>query len=138
MAYKTGLADMVTASHTTAMGSYNDAYTYKLFRLLKMSNINFVSNPLVNMHLGGRFDTYPKRRGLTRIKELDAANINVSFGEDDIQDPWNPLGNGNMLDSVSMGVYAAHLMGYSQLQDSFKFVTYNAAKTLHIADPVER
>ena len=134
MAYKTGLADMVTASHTTAMGSYNDAYTYKLFRLLKMSNINFVSNPLVNMHLGGRFDTYPKRRGLTRIKELDAANINVSFGEDDIQDPWNPLGNGNMLDSVSMGVYAAHLMGYSQLQDSFKFVTYNAAKTLHIAD----
>ena len=80
MAYKTGLADMVTASHTTAMGSYNDAYTYKLFRLLKMSNINFVSNPLVNMHLGGRFDTYPKRRGLTRIKELDAANINVSFG----------------------------------------------------------
>ena len=134
MAYKTGLADMVTASHTTAMGSYNDAYTYKLFRLLKMSNINFVSNPLVNMHLGGRFDTYPKRRGLTRIKELDAANINVSFGEDDIQDPWNPLGNGNMLDSVSMGVYAAHLMGYSQLQDSFKFVTYNASKTLHIAD----
>ncbi|MFR0583898.1 cytosine deaminase [Limosilactobacillus mucosae] len=134
MAYKTGLTDMVTASHTTAMGSYNDAYTYKLFRLLKMSNINFVSNPLVNMHLGGRFDTYPKRRGLTRIKELDAANINVSFGEDDIQDPWNPLGNGNMLDSVSMGVYAAHLMGYSQLQDSFKFVTYNAAKTLHIAD----
>lgn len=134
MAYKTGLADMVTASHTTAMGSYNDAYTYKLFRLLKMSNINFVSNPLVNMHLGGRFDTYPKRRGLTRIKELDAANINVSFGEDDIQDPWNPLGNGNMLDSVSMGVYAAHLMGYSQLQDSFKFVTYNAAKTLHIVD----
>ena len=134
MAYKTGLTDMVTASHTTAMGSYNDAYTYKLFRLLKMSNINFVSNPLVNMHLGGRFDTYPKRRGLTRIKELDAANINVSFGEDDIQDPWNPLGNGNMLDSVSMGVYAAHLMGYSQLQDSFKFVTYNAAKTLHITD----
>ncbi|MFR0609596.1 cytosine deaminase [Limosilactobacillus mucosae] len=134
MAYKTGLTDMVTASHTTAMGSYNDAYTYKLFRLLRMSGINFVSNPLVNMHLGGRFDTYPKRRGLTRIKELDAANINVSFGEDDIQDPWNPLGNGNMLDSVSMGVYAAHLMGYSQLQDSFKFVTYNAAKTLHITD----
>lgn len=134
LAYKSGLADMVTASHTTAMGSYNDAYTYKLFRLLKMSRINFVSNPLVNMHLGGRFDTYPKRRGLTRIKELDASNINVSFGEDDIQDPWNPLGDGNMLDSVMMGVYAAHLMGYGQLQNAFKFVTYNAAKTLHIAD----
>jgi cytosine deaminase len=134
LAYETGLKNRVTASHTTAMGSYNDAYTYKLFRLLKMSQMNFVSNPLVNIHLGGRFDTYPKRRGLTRIKELTAAGINVSFGEDDVQDPWNPLGNGNMLDPVQMGVYAAQLMGYQQLQDSFNYVTYNAAKTLHLSD----
>lgn len=134
LAYETGLKDRVTASHTTAMGSYNDAYTYKLFRLLKMSQMNFVSNPLVNIHLGGRFDTYPKRRGLTRIKELTAAGINVSFGEDDVQDPWNPLGNGNMLDPVQMGVYAAQLMGYQQLQDSFNYVTYNAAKTLHLSE----
>lgn len=133
-AYKRGMKDRVTASHTTAMGSYNDAYTYKLFRLLKMSDINFVSNPLVNVHLGGRFDTYPKRRGVTRIKELTAAGINVSFGEDDIQDPWNPLGDGNMLDAVTMGVYIAHLMGYHQLQDAFNYVTYNGAKTLHISD----
>ena len=134
LAYETGLKNRVTASHTTAMGSYNDAYTHKLFRLLKMSQMNFVSNPLVNIHLGGRFDTYPKRRGLTRIKELTAAGINVSFGEDDVQDPWNPLGNGNMLDPVQMGVYAAQLMGYQQLQDSFNYVTYNAAKTLHLSD----
>lgn len=133
-ALERGLKDKVTASHTTAMGSYNNAYTYKLFRLLKMSGINFVSNPLVNVHLGGRFDTYPKRRGVTRIKELNDAGINVSFGEDDIQDPWNPLGNGNMLDAVTMGVYIAHLMGYHQLQDAFKFVTYNGAKTMHITD----
>ncbi len=133
-AYERGMKDRVTASHTTAMGSYNDAYTYKLFRLLKMSDINFVSNPLVNVHLGGRFDTYPKRRGVTRIKELTEAGINVSFGEDDIQDPWNPLGNGNMLDAVTMGVYIAHLMGYHQLQDAFNYVTYNGAKTLHISD----
>ncbi len=133
-AYERGMKDRVTASHTTAMGSYNDAYTYKLFRLLKMSDINFVSNPLVNVHLGGRFDTYPKRRGVTRIKELTGAGINVSFGEDDIQDPWNPLGNGNMLDAVTMGVYIAHLMGYHQLQDAFNYVTYNGAKTLHISD----
>lgn len=132
--YERGMKDRVTASHTTAMGSYNDAYTYKLFRLLKMSDINFVSNPLVNVHLGGRFDTYPKRRGVTRIKELTAAGINVSFGEDDIQDPWNPLGDGNMLDAVTMGVYIAHLMGYHQLQDAFNYVTYNGAKTLHISD----
>ncbi|OYS48673.1 cytosine deaminase [Limosilactobacillus reuteri] len=133
-AYERGMKDRVTASHTTAMGSYNDAYTYKLFRLLRMSDINFVSNPLVNVHLGGRFDTYPKRRGVTRIKELTEAGINVSFGEDDIQDPWNPLGNGNMLDAVTMGVYIAHLMGYHQLQDAFNYVTYNGAKTLHISD----
>lgn len=132
-AYETGLLDRVTASHTTAMGSYNDAYTYKLFRLLGMAQLNFVSNPLVNMHLGGRFDTYPKRRGLTRIKELNEAGINVSFGEDDVADPWNPLGCGNMLDPLSMGVYAGQLMGYQQLQNSFNFITYNGAKTLHIS-----
>lgn len=134
LAYETGLKQRVTASHTTAMGSYNDAYTYKLFRLLKMANLNFVANPLVNIHLGGRFDTYPKRRGLTRVKELSAAGINVSFGEDDVQDPWNPLGNGNMLDPLQMGVYAAQLMGYQQLQQSFNYITYNAAKTLNIQD----
>lgn len=133
-AYERGMCDRVTASHTTAMGSYNNAYTYKLFRLLKMSDINFVSNPLVNVHLGGRFDTYPKRRGVTRIKELTNAGINVSFGEDDVQDPWNPLGNGNMLDVVTMGVYIAHLMGYHQLQAAFNYVTYNGAKTMHISD----
>lgn len=134
LAYETGMTDRVTASHTTAMGSYNDAYTYKLFRLLKISRINFVSNPLVNMHLGGRFDTYPKRRGLTRVKELDEAGINVSFGEDDIQDPWSPLGDGNMLDAIHMGVYAAQLMGYSQIRDSYRFATYNGARTLHLGE----
>lgn len=132
LAYESGLKDHVTASHTTAMGSYNDAYTYKLFRLLKLAQMNFVANPLVNIHLGGRFDTYPKRRGLTRIKELTAAGINVSFGEDDVQDPWNPLGNGNMLDPLQMGVYAGQLMGYEQLQQSFNYITYNAARTLHV------
>ena len=133
LAYESGMADRVTASHTTAMGSYNDAYAYKLFRLLRMSGINFVSNPLVNMHLGGRFDTYPKRRGLTRVKELNEAGINVALGEDDIQDPWSPLGAGNMLDVVRMGLYAAQIMGYRQIMDAYRFVTYNGAATLHIA-----
>jgi cytosine deaminase len=133
-AYKRGIGDRVTASHATAMGSYNDAYASKLFGLLKRSGMNIVANPLVNVHLGGRFDTYPKRRGLTRIKDLTAAGINVSFGEDDIQDFMNPLGDGNMLDVIMMGVYVDHLMGYHQLQDSFKFVTYNGARTLHIQD----
>lgn len=134
LAYETGLGDRITASHTTAMGSYNDAYTYKLMRLLKLSDINMVSNPLVNIHLGGRFDTYPKRRGLTRIQDLTANGINVSFGEDDIKDPWYPMGDGNMLDPVHMGIHAEQMMGYSQIMNSYEFVTNKAAKTLHVAD----
>lgn len=134
LAYESGMGERFTASHTTAMGSYNDAYAYKLFRLLSMSGMNFVSNPLVNMHLGGRFDTYPKRRGLTRVKELTEAGVNVAFGEDDIRDPWSPLGAGNMLDVVHMGVYAAQLMGYTQIRESYRYVTYNGARALHLDD----
>jgi len=133
-AYERGLGTRTTASHTTAMGSYNDAYTYKLFRLLKLSNINFVSNPLVNIHLQGRFDTYPKRRGLTRVKELLEAGLNVSFGHDDIFDPWYPLGTGNMLQVLHMGIHASQLMGYEQIVNSIDLITTNSAKTLHIEE----
>ena len=134
LALETGLAERVTASHTTAMGSYPDAYASKLIQLLVRAQLNIISNPLVNMHLGGRFDTYPKRRGLTRVKELAEAGVNVAFGEDDLQDPWHPLGNGDMIAPVFMGVYAAHLTGYDQLQDSYRFVTHNAARALHLQD----
>ncbi|PAK77464.1 cytosine deaminase [Lentilactobacillus parakefiri] len=132
LALESGMGDKVTASHTTAMGSYNDAYTYKLFRLLKMSHINFIANPLVNTNLGGRFDTYPKRRGMTRVKELSEDGINVAFGEDDIKDPWYPMGNGNMLDPVEMGIHVGHLMGYGDIMDSYQFITTNGAKAMHI------
>ncbi len=131
-AYERGLGQKVTASHTTAMGSYNDAYAYKLFRLLKMSEINFVSNPLVNIHLQGRFDTYPKRRGLTRVKELVEAGMNICFGHDDIVDPWYPLGTGNMLQVLHMGIHASQLTGYEQMMNSIDLITTNSAKTLHI------
>lgn len=133
-AYQRGLGEKTTASHTTAMGSYNDAYTAKLFRLLKMSNINFVSNPLINIHLQGRFDSYPKRRGLTRVKELQAAGMNVCFGHDDIFDPWYPLGTGNMLQVLHMGIHVAQLMGYEEIVNSIDLITKNSAKTLHIKD----
>ncbi|PWW31409.1 cytosine deaminase [Cytobacillus oceanisediminis] len=133
-AYERGLGNRVTASHTTAMGSYNDAYTYKLFRLLKLSNINFVANPLVNIHLQGRFDTYPKRRGITRVKELLEAGLNVSFGHDDIFDPWYPLGTGNMLQVLHMGIHVTQLMGYEQIVNSFDLITNNSAKTLNIEE----
>ncbi|MBU5465716.1 cytosine deaminase [Virgibacillus sp. MSJ-26] len=133
-AYERGLGSKVTASHTTAMGSYNDAYTSKLFRLLGMSEINFVSNPLVNIHLQGRFDSYPKRRGLTRVKELLEAGMNVCFGHDDIFDPWYPLGTGNMLQVLHMGIHAAQLMGYEQIMNSIDLITTNSAKTMHIQE----
>lgn len=133
-AYERGIGARTTASHTTAMGSYNDAYTAKLFRLLKLSDINFVSNPLVNIHLQGRFDTYPKRRGLTRVKELQEAGLNICFGHDDIFDPWYPLGTGNMLQVLQMGIHASQLMGYEQIVNSIDMITKNSAKTLHIED----
>ena len=128
------LFDKVTASHTTAMHSYNNAYVLRLMRLLKMSRINFVANPLVNTHLQGRADTYPKRRGVTRVKELTEAGINVSFGHDDIFDPWYPLGNGNMRDVVFMGLHVCQMMGYEDIMNSYRFITHNAAATLHISD----
>jgi len=133
-ALELGLYDKVTASHTTAMHSYNNAYVLRLMRLLKMSRINFVANPLVNTHLQGRIDTYPKRRGLTRVKELLAEGINVSFGHDDIFDPWYPMGNGSLRDVVFMGLHVGQMMGYEEIMNSYKLITYNAAKTLHISD----
>jgi cytosine deaminase len=116
------------------MHSYNNAYVSKLFRLLKLSGINFVANPLVNIHLQGRFDTYPKRRGVTRVKELLEAGINVCFGHDDIFDPWYPLGTGNMLQVLHMGLHVCQLMGYEQIMDSIDLITTNSARTLHIED----
>jgi len=133
-AYESGLRGRVTASHTTAMHSYNNAYVARLMRLLKMSEINFVANPLVNIHLQGRMDTYPKRRGITRVKELAAEGINVSFGQDDLFDPWYPLGNGGLRDVVFMGLHACQLMGYEDIMNAYRFVTTNAARTLNLGD----
>lgn len=133
-AYRRGIGDKVTASHTTAMHSYNGAYTAKLFRLLKLSGIHFIANPLVNTHLQGRFDHYPKRRGVTRVKELLDAGINVCFGHDDILDPWYPLGTGNILQVLFMGIHVCQLTGYEQIQSAIDLVTTNSAKTLHIEE----
>ena len=133
-AYELGLFDRVTASHTTAMHSYNNAYVLRLLRLLKMSRINFVANPLVNTHLQGRADTYPKRRGMTRVKELLEAGINVSFGHDDIFDPWYPMGNGSLRDVVFMGLHVGQMMGYEEIMNAYRLISINGAKTLHISD----
>lgn len=134
LAHREGIGERVTASHTTAMHSYNGAYTSRLFRLLKMSGINFVANPLVNIHLQGRFDDYPKRRGVTRVKELLEAGINVCFGHDDVFDPWYPLGTANMLQVLHMGLHVCQMMGYQQIDESLKLITDNSARTFGVAE----
>ncbi len=134
LAHRYGMGERVTASHTTAMHSYNGAYTSRLFRLLKMSGINFVANPLVNIHLQGRFDDYPKRRGITRVKEMLAAGINVCFGHDDVFDPWYPLGTTNMLQVLHMGLHVCQLMGYGQIDDGVKLITDHSARTLNLKE----
>lgn len=134
LALREKMGERVTASHTTAMHSYNGAYTSRLFRLLKLSGINFVANPLVNIHLQGRFDTYPKRRGITRVKEMLEANINVCFGHDDVFDPWYPLGTASMLQVLHMGMHVCQLMGYEQLDAGINLITTHSARTLQLKD----
>ena len=129
-----GMGSRVTASHTTAMGSYDNAYCSKLFRLLKRSGINFVSCPTESIHLQGRFDTFPKRRGVTRVAELDRAGMNVCFGQDSIKDPWYPLGNGNILRVLDAGLHICHMMGFEDLERSLDLVTDNSARTLNLGD----
>ncbi len=116
------------------MHSYNNAYVQRLMRLLKMSRINFVANPLVNTHLQGRVDTYPKRRGVTRVRELTEAGLNVSFGHDDIFDPWYPMGTGSLRDVVFMGLHVCQMMGYEDIMNAYRFISTNAARTLHLGD----
>jgi len=133
-AIRTGMGDRVTASHTTAFHSYNNAYAFKLMGFLQRTCINFVANPLINITLQGRADTYPKRRGVTRVKELWQQGQNVSLGHDCVQDPWYPLGTGNMLDVASMAVHICQMTGVPEIDACYDMVTWNGAKTLHLED----
>jgi cytosine deaminase len=128
-AIRTGMGSLVTASHTTAFGSYDNAYAFKLMGFLTKANINFVANPLINITLQGRYDTYPKRRGITPDKELWHSGLNVSLGYDDIKDPWYPLGTGGMLQTANMAVNASHLTNRTEVTACFDMVTENEART---------
>lgn len=128
------IGDRVTASHTTAFGSYNNAYAFKLMGFLKRAQINFVANPLINLTLQGRTDTYPKRRGLTRVKEIWQNGLNISLGHDCIQDPWYSLGTGNLLEVASMAVHACQMTGRDELQACYDMITTHGAKTLKVLD----
>jgi cytosine/creatinine deaminase len=131
-AQRSGLRSRVTASHTTAMGSYNAAYSYKLQRIIARAGINLVANPMVNLHLQGRFDGYPKRRGLTQVKELLAAGVNVAFGHDDVVDPWFPLGTANPCQVALVGALATQLTAPAEVRECYRAVTDRAAAVLGV------
>ncbi len=129
-----GWQGRVTASHCTAMHSYDNAYAFKLIRLLAAAQVNVIANPFDNVTLQGRFDTYPKRRGITRVKELLAAGVNVALGHDSIMDPWFPLGKGDMLAAAQLALFLCQMSGYDEIQEVLNLITTNAAKTLRIQD----
>lgn len=133
-AIRTGMGSRVTASHTTAFGSYNNAYALKLMGLLQRVDINLIANPLINITLQGRTDTYPKRRGVTRVKELWQRGINVSLGHDCVQDPWYNLGTGNMLDVAHMAVHVCQMTGRAEVNACYDMVTTQGARTLNVGD----
>lgn len=133
-AWQRGWGPRTVAAHTCAMGSYHDAYCSKLFRLLKESEIKFNSCPTESIHLQGRFDSYQKRRGITRIKELADAGLNIALGQDSIADPWYPIGVGNLLRVLEMGIHAGQMMGYEDLKHCLDFISINGAKNLCIEE----
>lgn len=129
-----GIGPKTAASHTCSFGSADNAYAFRMMGLLKASGINFIACPTENAYLQGRQDTYPKRRGLTRVKELLEEGINVSFAQDSINDPWYPLGNGNMMNILDNGIHLTQVASYEELESAFDLITYNSAKTMMLED----
>ncbi len=118
-----GLQDRVTGSHLTSMHSMDNYYVSKLLPLMAEAEMNVVSNPLINITLQGRHDTYPRRRGMTRVPELMDAGVKVAFGHDCVMDPWYSLGSADMLEVASMGLHVAQLTGVEQMKSCFRAVT---------------
>jgi cytosine/creatinine deaminase len=127
-----GMEGRVTASHTTAMHSYNNAYAYTLIRNLKRAGMHMITNPLDNSTLQGRFDTYPKRRGHTRVKELLEAGVNTSIGHDSVMDPWYPLGYGDPLQAAFVLAHYGQMSGASELVTLIRMITANPAQALGV------
>ncbi|MFZ1610287.1 MAG: amidohydrolase family protein [Chitinophagales bacterium] len=123
-----------TASHTCSFGSADDSYAFRMMDIFKKSKINFISCPTENAYLQGRQDTYPKRRGLTRVKEFIESGINVAFAQDSINDPWYPMGNGNMMNILDNGIHLAQIMSKKDVETNFDLITYNGARCLNIQD----
>jgi cytosine deaminase len=127
-----GLHGRVTGSHLTSMHSMDNYYVSKLIPLMAEAQVHVVANPLINITLQGRHDTYPRRRGMTRVPELMAAGLNVAFGHDCVMDPWYPLGSADMLEVAQMGLHVAQMTSPAQTAACFDAVTVNGAKVLGI------
>ena len=123
-----------TASHTCSFGSADNSYAFRMIDLFKKSKMNFISCPTENAYLQGRQDSYPKRRGLTRVKEFIEAGINVAFAQDSINDPWYPMGNGNMMNILDNGIHLAQIMSPEDIKRDLDLITYNGARCLNIQD----
>ncbi len=125
-----GLNGRVAGSHLTSMHSMDNYFVSKLLPLMHESNISVIANPLINITLQGRHDTYPKRRGMTRVPEQMNAGLNVAFGHDCVMDPWYPLGSHDMLDVAHMALHVAQMTGQNEMESCFDAVTTNPAKIL--------
>ena len=135
LAYETqrlGMQGRVTGSHLTSMHSMDNYYVSKLIPLMAEADLGVISNPLINIVLQGRHDTYPKRRGMTRVPELMAAGLTVALGHDCVMDPWYPLGSADMLEVAHMGLHVAQMTGSDGINACFRAVTENPAKLLHL------
>jgi cytosine/creatinine deaminase len=129
-----GLHGRVTGSHLTSMHSMDNYYVSKLIPLMTEAQLQVVANPLINITLQGRHDSYPKRRGLTRVPELLAAGINVAFGHDCVMDPWYSLGSADMLEVAHMGLHVAQMTSQGAMRQCFDAVTANPARILGLQD----
>lgn len=125
-----GLQGRVAGSHLTSMHSMDNYYVSKLIPLMAEAKINVIPNPLINIMLQGRHDTYPKRRGMTRVRELMEAGLNVSFGHDCVMDPWYSMGSGDMLEVGHMAIHVAQMAGIEDKKKIFDALTVNSAKTM--------
>ena len=131
-AQRLGLQGRVNGSHCTSMHSMDNYYVSKLLPLIAESGVSIVANPLINITLQGRHDTYPKRRGMTRVPELMAAGVNVAFGHDCVMDPWYGMGSGDLLEVAHMGLHVAQMTSRQGIRACFDAVTGNAAKVMHL------
>jgi cytosine deaminase len=129
-----GMSGRVTASHTTAMHSYNAAYAYRLINNIARAGLNMVTNPLDNAVLQGRFDTGPIRRGHTRVKQLQEAGVTVCIGHDSVMDPWYPLGYGDPLQAAFVLAHLGHMSGAEELPRLIDMITVDPAKALALQE----